>query len=322
MRVTNSMMINNMMRNMNLNLTRMEQTQQQLASGKRFTRPSEDPIGVSRSLRLNTEVAIMDQYKRNAEDSQSWLDTAEVSINNMVSVMQRARELTVQGASGTNSPEDRQKISDEIKQLRDQLVGLGNTTYAGSYLFTGYKTDKPLLNDDGTYDIGGTLLAPNTLSNKESININIGMGDAIGINTVGQKLFGYYTVPADLDSTVNAPDVKTGDKSQLIEIFDQLVNDLSSNNSTGIDQALSRIDIQMDNINAVRAEIGVKTNRIELTLNRIEDDTINLTGILSKNEDADMAQVIMNLKAQENVYQASLSGGAKIIQPSLVDFLR
>ncbi len=108
----------------------------------------------------------------------------------------------------------------------------------------------------------------------------------------------------------------------MIQVFDDLIKDLNDGNTGGISNALNRLDIHFNNINAVRAEIGVKTNRLELTLNRIEDDTLNLKELLSKNEDADIAEVIMNLKMQENVYQASLSGGAKIIQPTLMDFLR
>lgn len=115
--------------------------------------------------------------------------------------------------------------------------------------------------------------------------------------------------------------VDTGDKSQLIAIFDQLIKDLRDDNTEGLSKGLSRIEKQSDNINAIRAELGVKMNRVELTTNRILDDTLNLKELLSKNEDADIAEVIMNLMMQEYVYKASLSGGARVIQPTLVDFL-
>jgi flagellar hook-associated protein 3 FlgL len=119
--------------------------------------------------------------------------------------------------------------------------------------------------------------------------------------------------------------VNSTNGSQLIKIFDQLITDLTtapSGNTAGINSAITRLSNQASNINAVRAEIGVKSNRADLTINRILDDTLNLEGLLSKNEDADMAEVIMNIKMSENVYQASLSTGARIIQPSLIDFLR
>lgn len=324
MRVTNGMLVNNLMRNLNRNLSRMEKSQQSLASGKKFVRPSDDPIGVSRSLRLNTEVAVMDQYKRNAGDVQSWLNTTELAIDNINDILQRAKELTVQAVNETNSLTERKAIAEEIHELRNQLIQIGNSTYAGSYIFSGFKTDKPLLDKNGNYDIGG---GTSKLSLGEVIEINIGIGDRIGANTVGQRIFGLSADPADLDKTpINSlgalGEVNSGDSSQLIAVFDKLIEDLKADSTEDIRKALSRLDIHADNVNTIRAEIGVKTNRVELTTNRIEDDTLNLKELLSKNEDADMAEVIMNLLMQENVYNASLSGGARIIQPSLVDFLR
>ena len=125
-----------------------------------------------------------------------------------------------------------------------------------------------------------------------------------------------------LDSTQeSSPYVKSGDSSQLIAVFEQLVQDLENDNTDGISKALSRIEIHLDNVNTIRAEIGVKDNRIDLTANRISDDVVNLTELMSKNEDADLSEVIMNLQMQTYVYQASLAGGARIIQPTLVDFL-
>ncbi len=427
MRVTNSMMVNNLMRNMNKNLIRMERNQNSLASGKKFTRPSDDPIGVSRSLRLNTEVATIEQYKRNADDIQSWMSSTEEAINSINDILQRASELTVQAANETNSLAERQAIAAEIDELKNQLLHIGNTTYAGSYIFTGYKTDKPLFEvASGKYDIGGSN---QYLSTDELIEVNVGTRDKLGLNTVGQRLFGYYSgsgsagldmtvtesikhkqsiagslldpatlsVPAGgfvlsyggADTTINLPNppytnitnlmndmntvisgtalnthvsvsvsngqlvfetdgalsikpagafdlskmgfkddqssvytVESGDSSQLIAVFEQLAADLRADDTAGIKSAMIRLDKQAANVNTVRAELGVKTNRVELTTNRIEDNTLNLKGLLSKNEDADMAEVIMNLKMQEYVYNASLAGGAKIIQPSLIDFLR
>lgn len=185
MRVTNNMMVNNLLRNLYKNYTKMDKSQQMLSSQKKFLRPSDDPIGVTRSLRLTTEILNMYQYKRNTEDSDSWLRSSEQAVNNMIAVMQRIRELTVQGSSDTYSPEDRKKIADEIAELKDQLISIGNTTYAGSYLFSGFKTDKALLKEDGTYDLDGGIL-----SGGEIIEVNVGISDRIGMNILGQRIFG------------------------------------------------------------------------------------------------------------------------------------
>jgi flagellar hook-associated protein 3 FlgL len=323
MRITNSMMLSSMMRNMNMNLNKMSKTEQMLATGKKFSMPSDDPIGVSRSLRLHTDVANMEQYKRNAEDALSWLETTETAINNMINVFQRAKELTVQAASETNSEDERRTIALEIEQLKNQIIGIANTTYAGSYIFSGFKTNMPLLDKEtGNYFIQtdpATSPAP-ILTKNEKIEFNVGIGDRIEINILPQRIFGAGN---DVDGPINtSADIQNGDQSQLIAVFEQLYNDLMGNNTEGISAGLTRLEAHFDNLNAVRSEIGVKTNRMELTLSKIDSDTLNLKNLLSKNEDADIAEVIMNLKMQESVYQASLAGGARIIQPTLIDFLR
>lgn len=90
----------------------------------------------------------------------------------------------------------------------------------------------------------------------------------------------------------------------------------------GLSNAIAEMSILMDRVISIRSDVGARTNRIELTLNRLENDTVNFTQLMSENEDVDMAETIMKLKNEENVYKASLEGGARIIQPTLMDFLR
>lgn len=111
-------------------------------------------------------------------------------------------------------------------------------------------------------------------------------------------------------------------KSSLIEDIDRFIQALDEDNQEIIDRFLGRIDVHMDRVLSVRADLGAKTNRMELALERTKDNVLTFTKSLSKVEDVDLAETIMKLKNYENVYRASLSMGSKIIQPSLVDFLR
>ncbi|MDF2890837.1 MAG: flgL [Clostridia bacterium] len=324
MRITNSMMLSSMMRNMNKNLSRMSKTEEMLSTGKKFSLPSDDPIGVSRSLRLNTDVANMEQYKRNTEDALSWMETTEMAVSKLTDIFHRAKELTTQAANETNSVDERKAIAAEIDQLKEQVISVGNTTYAGSYIFTGYKTNKPLFDEDGKYSLKADATDPaQALKSTEDIEFNVGIGDRMTINFTAQTIFGKVAASGDLDDPIDkTTDIATSQASHMIRVFEQLVTDLEADNTAGINSGAERLDVHFNNLNAIKAEIGVKTNRLDLTVNRIDDDTLNLKNLLSKNEDADMAEVIMNLKMQESVYQASLSGGARIIQPTLIDFLR
>ncbi|MGE5472841.1 MAG: flagellar hook-associated protein FlgL [Ignavibacteriales bacterium] len=305
MRITNNMLVNNMMYNMGNNLGRLDKIQQQLATGKKISSASDDPIVASRALKLRTDVSEITQYNKNVKDASSWLDVTESTVSNMNDILQRVRELSVEGANGSLSTEDAQSVAIEVKQLREQIVQLSNTTYAGRYIFSGYKTNQPLVDKNtNLYNIQVVSAG----AGREDIEYEIGIGDKMNVNVLGSEVLG------------GAGTVGTAPK--MLEDLDNLIGALNANNPTQINSSISDIDDNIDNLLMIEADIGARTNRLDLTKNRLEANETNFTELLSENEDADMAQVIMQLKSEENVYNASLAGGARVIQSSLVDFLK
>jgi len=235
MRITNNMMVKSMMRNMNDNLTRMDKIQKQNATGKKFELPSDDPIGVSRSLKLHTDLSKIEQYEKNVDDAVSWLEITEQSIAEIGEVLQRTREITVQAANGTNSDDDLKKISEEVKQLKEHIITIANATYAGRSIFSGYKTDAPLLDKNGKYKMtkyektGGTPTVDVKLKNSEVSTYNVGVSEKIDVNTVGISIFGKVGTTLDdgnfgasditgykIDSTAKTVDGTNADKSYVI----------------------------------------------------------------------------------------------------------
>lgn len=301
MRITNNMLINNMMLSYSTNLQNTQKYQSQLATGKKISMPSDDPIVASKALKLRTDVAEIAQYRRNTDDAISWMDITEATMGQINEVVQRMRELTVQGSNGTNTPDDLEKISAEAKELRKQLIHLANTTYAGRYIFSGYKTDKPLLDDNGNFMFD--------ITNAEEIKFEIGIGDDVNVNVPGSDLFN------------DGAGGIAGTKSAFVDTFDRIIAALDSSDHDGLSNLLADLDSDMGNLLRVRAGLGARMNRVELTSNRLDDDNVNFTKLMSLNEDVDIAQAIMNLQNEMNVYQASLSTGAKVIQKSLVDYL-
>ncbi len=297
------MLINNMVTYIGKNLKRMEKYQYQLATGKKISVPSDDPVAAARAIKLRTDVAEVLQYKRNTDDARSWMEITEDTIANLGDVLQRARELAVDASNGTKNPDDLQKIKEEIIQLREQVIHLANTAYAGRYIFSGFSTNKPLLREDGTYniDVSDTV---------EQLNFEIGIGDSIKVNVTGGDLFS------------NEKDAVEGETPALIKVFDDYIAALDSGDGTKVASIIAEVDNTFNNVLRVRADIGARMNRLELTLNRLENDIINFTKLMSLNEDIDEAEVIINLKNEENVYRASLASGARIIMPTLMDFLR
>lgn len=303
MRITNNMLINNMMQSLSSNLLRTQKYFNQLATGKKISLPSDDPIVASKALKLRTDVSEIAQYKRNTDDATAWMDITEATMRQMTELVHRMKEITNQAANGTNTDEDLLKIREEASELRSQLISLGNATYAGRYIFSGYKTDMPLLNDDGTYNIN--------VDNSEQIRFEIGIGDDININVPGSDLFNRTIAGAT-----------AGGKSEFVDTFDKVISAMESDDKDQLTALLADLDDELGNLLRVRAGLGARMNRVELTANRLEDDNVNFTKLMSKNEDVDIAESIMRLQNEENVYRASLATGARVIQPSLVDFLK
>ena len=147
-RVTQNMMNAQMLRNLNYNLSQMDKLQNQMATGRRINKPSDDPVGISFSMRYRSELSANDQYEKNVDNAISWLDFTDAMLDQATQIIQRVRELAVNGANSTNPPDAMNAIRSEIIQLREQMVTVANSQFNGKYIFNGEKTDvKPYVDD-------------------------------------------------------------------------------------------------------------------------------------------------------------------------------
>ena len=319
MRITNSMMITRTMRNQNTNLEKMNKWNHDLSTLTNLHKPSDDPIRVSRTLRLESDISMSNQYKDNIESAKSWLEKTESAFNEINSVYQSIRELAVQGANGVLKGEDTQKIAQEIKELKNHLIQIGNDTYLGRHIFTGYQTDKKLLNDDGSYNITDLDFKPintdpldpdynpDNLST-EIIKYKVGDSQHIDVNITGDRVFGSPVGPEN--------------KPQLFADIDDLLTALDKGNHEDASASIAKMDEQLKVLLQVRGEVGAKVNMIDVMSERMFDVNVNLKDLLSKTRDTDVAETQIQLVTAEAVYRASLAVTARIIQPTLVDFLR
>ena len=319
MRITNSMMITRTMRNQNTNLEKMNKWNHDLSTLTNLHKPSDDPIRVSRTLRLESDISMNIQYKDNIESAKSWLEKSESAFNEINSVYQSIRELAVQGANGVLKGEDTQKIAQEIKELKNHLIQIGNDTYLGRHIFTGYQTDKKLLNDDGSYNITDLDFKPintdpldpdynpDNLST-EIIKYKVGDSQHIDVNITGDRVFGSPVGPEN--------------KPQLFADIDDLLTALDKGNHEDASASIAKMDEQLKVLLQVRGEVGAKVNMIDVMSERMFDVNVNLKDLLSKTRDTDVAETQIQLVTAEAAYRASLAVTARIIQPTLVDFLR
>lgn len=296
LRVTQGMMHNQLMHNLNRNLTRMNNIQRQMETGMKLNRPSDDPVGITYSLRYRNELSNNEQYQKNVDMAKSWLDFSDDMLSQTESVMHRIKELAVRATTETNSEEALTAIQKEMKELRGQLMDIGNSKLNGKYVFNGQMTDRPPYSQDN---------AANDITDANLVSLTLGAGVKAPINLSGNDIFG-----------------EPGAEDNAFQMIDDLMSALESGDFDSLDGMLNKIETRMDKILAAHSEIGARTNRVELVESRLEDMELNLTKLQSKVEDADYAELIIQSQIAESVYQASLAVGVQIIRPTLIDFLR
>ncbi|GAB4260066.1 flagellar hook-associated protein FlgL [Thermincola ferriacetica] len=292
MRVTQSMLVGNFLSNLNNNYRIMNKIQEQLSTGKKINRPSDDPVGVVSSLRLRAGLTETEKYLNNVDDARAWLDTTDTALGQASDLLQRARELTIYGANDALAQQSRDALAQEIHQIRDQMIQVANTTHDGRYIFGGFKTSNQPFTAAGAYT-----------GDNGSIAYEIGVNVSMQVNIPGDAAF------------INAQDV--------FQLLANIEADLTAGNTASLSNIrVGELDTAIDNILSLRSEVGAKTNRLDLTKSRLDEANLNLSELLSKNEDINTAEVITQLKMQENTYRTALAAGARIIQPTLIDFLR
>lgn len=305
MRVTNRMITDNVFRNSSAHLERLAKLQNQLASGKRIDKPSDDPTGINQIMLLDSVMKDQQQYSRNIDQVVTWLDTTDSALSDAANIVQRARDLAVQGASDTSSRESRQALAREILQIRDQLRGVANTQLAGRYIFAGSQTITEPYPEQKPTDAAKKA----KLDSQDRLGVAIGPGLSIEYNQTGPDVFGAYVDSVD----------------SIFEDLSQLANVLSiSDDSTygKVSDLIANIDGRLTSINDARADVGGKRNRVELLASRYSNLEVALKELKSSYQDADIPALISDFTLTQQVYQSSLAASAKIMQPTLMDFLR
>ncbi|ABZ83368.1 flagellar hook-associated protein 3, putative [Heliomicrobium modesticaldum Ice1] len=309
MRVTQAMMSKSFLTGLYDVAGKMDKTQFQLSTGRQYRLPEDAPMENVQIMTHRSTLVQVNKYMKNTSEIQTWLENSDSALSEVNNVLQRVRELILQADNGTTTTEAKKATADEISELNDHLKNVSNTTIAGRYIFAGTNTDRPPCAKDtnGYWKWNG---------NNGDINVEIDAKAVVAMNSKGTNVF----VRNDFNwpgSPVPEPE------KNLFNFLDSLTKTLKDANTTeDLDTYLAITDKFLDGVNEERASVGARANRIDFTKSRLEEFQLHITEALSDREDADMAQVYTNMRMQENVFRAALSAGARIIQPSLVDFLR
>lgn len=296
MRVTNSMILQSSLRDLNSSLGRLQKSQTELSTGRLVTKPSDDPSKATMAMSLRTQTHVADHRQRAAEDASGWLDTAGSMLMSGLDLMGRLKELTVQASnSGATTVESRKAIASEVRSLRDELMALANTRYI----------DRPIFN--GT--AAGNAYDPTTgayLGNSASVIREVSPGTTVTVNMSGETVFGSQSAP----------------EGDLFAVLDRLATAIDAGDSAAIAAEHTNSDAMRQKMTQAVGELGSRAARVEDIRARNDLQKERLLVSLSEVEDADLAESLINVKARENAYTAALQAASKVIPPSLVDYLR
>lgn len=312
MRVTQSMLSSNMLRNLSSSYSKMGKLQNQITSGSKISRPSDDPVIAVKGIGYRTSLNKVEQYKRNMGEVENWLDTSDDTLDHVGQALIRVQELVTNSANDSNTDEDREKMKKEIDQIKLQIRDLANTKVGEKYLFSGTNTLSPLFGKDPVSGdqtfvdqvfIDGSAggIAP-TPGYTNTVEVEVYDGVNLNVNTDAVQMF-----------------------AQIDDMLTKIQADLSNPAGTSgivLGNHLGTISKVQNSVLENRADIGARQNRAEMMTNRLATQEGVVTKQLSDNEDIDYERVITDMITQESIHQAALSVGSKIIQSTLVDFIR
>jgi len=294
-RVTQEGMVQNTLLRLQERIGRLDEAGRRLSSGKIVQVASDDVSGMNRVLSLRARIRSREQEERNAADGLTLLNIADSKLQTVNTRLLRVRELTVRAAN-TTDPAARESLAKEIEAIRDDIASVANTSIDGRMLFAGTANVPQAVTVPGFAYAGDYNAIQRRVSDEDLVTVNVNAGELFGFDLpAGQDLF-----------------------SQL----DGLAADIRTSNGTTVSARLDELDAGVARINRGLAAVGAATNRIDAAMVRNSDEQLALKGELAKVEDVDLAEAIMDLQTQEVAYQATLAALSRVLQPSLVDFLR
>ncbi len=301
MRVTQRMLTDRVLRDLNQQTLELLRLQEQLSSGRRINAPSDDPVDIRRALNVRTTIQKDEQYINNVAMTRPQHRETEEIISTVLETVRRAHELTIQGANGTNSPQQLSHIAEEINQLLEGVLNNANHRTGPRYIFGGTNTlTPPFL---ATRNMNNEIIAVTYQGNSENIQLAVSDTVRVTINEPGDQVFQSTT---DIFQT-------------LIDIRDNLR--LADQNSLRTAR-LPELESAREQLLRAVARGGGAQNQIDRTEGEKEDFILQNQVLLSQLQDADYAETILNFNQQQNAYQAALQAAARVLQPSLLDFVR
>lgn len=341
MRVTTLQTNNTMMNYVSSAESRYYELSQEASSGKKVTKPSDDPTAAKSILNINSQLSQLNSYLSNMSTAQNELDTLDSSLSNLTTLIGKATDLTTEAANGTYSSSDLKNMKTQVDQIIQSVTDTANTNYNGTYIFSGTSTSTPAYTTaaSGSITYGG---------DSGTRTVTISDGTSVVINTPGNTVFGSYnsvtaapvtapTVPGDVAGTTSSTTTDaagnittvittkvlsgtntittttTGTGTGLLGTLMALSTSLGTDNQKDVGSCLTGLNTALDTVSTTRTQFAAVSNRFSMTKDSINSTVTSLTGYKSDLQNADLATVLADLAAQQTALQATLSTTSSLL---------
>lgn len=302
MRITNNMAYRDFLNNLTTNTNQVQKSLNQLSSLKKINRTSDDPLNASRVMNLTSTVAQNKSYSQTITEATSFVNTQDSALGAVNDSLLRIRSLIQSSANSTQGADELAANKAEISQSIGAIVDSLNTNFDGRYIFGGSQTTtRPF----ETVEENGVVVGLSYKGNSDPLPREIANGVTINLPTDGSKLMGNQT---------------TGD---LNGFFHQVMTALDAKDHQTLgNESLTQIDQFRDTISNQRTTIGAVSTRLESAGARNDTEKNQLQETLSLTQDVDVAETYMTYQNQMTAYRATLAMGTKIMQTSILDYIR
>jgi flagellar hook-associated protein 3 FlgL len=329
MRVGENTTLNTVRDSLSRSRLRMNDLQKQNATLKRVNAPSDDPVGNTKLMTIRNESLDNEQFERNSNLAKTFLNYTDSSLEEITNLLGRAKELALgQASSAANGPESRIMVAEEVRNIIDEVTAIANRRLGDRHIFAGYKTHTQPFDETNNYK-----------GDDGKIMVEVQKDVFIGMNIPGKELFqgsmtpatykpepwhpghpgepGYQKPPPEL-----AMAAQGNPNENMFNCLEALRVGLMTNNVDQIRSTLEPLDKISNRVITTRAQVGARTSSIDTAIANMGKKNVFNAELQSGIEDADVIQVVSDMAREESVLRASLQASNKLIQPTLLEFLR
>ncbi|HBG5345479.1 TPA: flagellar hook-associated protein FlgL [Clostridioides difficile] len=310
MRVSTGMMSSSYLNSLQDNLQRLDKVNRQINTTKEINKLSDNPYKAIKILNSKSEIKTMETYIENCKDTADWLETTDTSLDQLGNLLADIKKGLVSSGNGSYSDDEIKTISNSTNEKMKEIANALNATHEGKYIFSGSNT--------GTPPVECVENADGSVSLKFNTNLNLNkLNDSLSVD-VAQGISVDYNVKL---SSLGFDPTKTDPFEKLNNISKKLANPSDANIKELTTTCLGDMENLIDNTVNVRSIYGTKANTVDAMKEKNDESLIQLKDVLSQNDEIDYGEKLVQLKAAELTYQASLQTGGKLFNVSILDYI-